>query len=174
MSEQKIHTNQFWHLVDTTYPNLLHHNAKIGKGIIQSISYKANINPESEGIVTRYYFSSRNDPKENLFESIRTNEFSELPSRFKAFYVFDDYQIAEKALGEWFSNNNREIEECLLLPNCKTHRADTGWLNCKENQWEEYAQKYWDGNMSESPFPEILAEGSIYFPRWEEFNLIGQ
>ena len=174
MSEPKIHTNQFWHLVDTTYPNLIHHNAKLGKGIIQSISCMAKINPELEGIVTPYYFFNMNDPKESLFEAIRKNAFSELPSRFKAFFVFDEYQLAEKALGGWFSNNNKEIEKCLLLPSCKTHRADTEWLNCKEIQWEEYAQKYWDGKMSESPFPEIVVEGSIYFPRWKEFNLIGQ
>ena len=174
MSEPKIRADQFWHLVDTTYPNLLHHSAKLGKGIIYSISYTANINPELEEIGTPYSIFNLNDPKENIFESIRKNEFSELPSRSKAFFVFDDYKLAEKALGKWFSNNNREIEECLLFSNCKIHRADTEWLNCEENQWEEYARKYWGSKMSESPFPEILVEGPIYFPKWEKFNLIRQ
>jgi len=174
MPKPETYTNQFWHLVDTRDPNLLHHNAKLAKGVIHSVSHTVNRDPKLEGIVTLYSLLNSNNPKEKLFEAIRANQFNELPSRFNAFYVFDDYQLAERASGEWFSNNNKEIEECQLLPNCKIHKADTGWLDCKEYQWEDYAHKYWGGKMCESPFPEILVEGTIFFPSWKEYNLLGQ
>jgi hypothetical protein len=49
------------------------------------------------------------------------------------------------------------------------HKADSLWLNARAEQFEENAEKYWEGEMTESPFPEVIVNGALYFPDWESF-----
>ncbi len=61
------------------------------------------------------------------------------------------------------------MHECRLLVGAVTHKADTTWLNCHEDEWVNCANKYWSGLMSNDAFPEVIAHGAIYFPNYKEF-----
>lgn len=56
-----------------------------------------------------------------------------------------------------------------MLAGSVIHRADTNWLNSSPNEWPVAAQKYWEGQMSNTPFPEVLVHRALYFPGWESF-----
>ena len=52
--------------------------------------------------------------------------------------------------------------------NAKILRADAGWLDAQESQWTSNATRYWKGEMTADPHPEIIVEGAVYFPDWQD------
>ena len=89
-----------------------------------------------------------------------------------AAYVFDDYGLVERALKEWFPNELKTPREYRLLLDAVTHKADTVWLNANSDQWMQNSEKYWQGEMTQSPFPEVLIHGALYFPDWQTYPAI--
>jgi hypothetical protein len=166
-----IDDQPYWHLVSGSglSAHLFYNNVRVGKGALLSVSAGIQAEPEIENAQTPYSMSRINDKKESIFEKVRRTDFPTCPPRFKTLYVFDDYRFVERALNEWFPNETKVVYECRILIGSVTHRAETVWLNSLPEQWEEYAQKYWRGEMSANPFPEVLIHGAIYFPDWEAF-----
>ncbi|PLK49559.1 hypothetical protein C0V76_03735 [Uliginosibacterium sp. TH139] len=105
-----------------------------------------------------------------MFEEIRSARYPTCPPRLKSLYVFDDYALVERALREWFQNERKVVRECRLLVGAVTHKADTAWLNAHPAQWAQFAERYWVGEMTDNPFPEVLVHGALYFPEWESFG----
>ncbi|HLP98392.1 MAG TPA: hypothetical protein VK149_08100 [Sideroxyarcus sp.] len=164
-------TQQYWHLVPTVGTNamIFYNNVMVHKGALLSVSAGIRAEPHLLNAQTPYSFSRLNDEKEMLFERIRNSEFPDRPPRLKSLYLFDNYQLVEKALAEWFQNEPKNVHECRILLNSNVHRADTVWLNSLPTDWEKCARNYWEGKMSDNPFPEIIVEGAIYFPAHEAF-----
>ena len=162
---------QFWHLVPTDGTNaaMFYNNVRVGKGALLSVSAGIRSEPHIENAQTTYSFSRLGDSKEATFERVREDNFPTRPSRLKSIYLFDDYSLVERALAEWFSNELKTVHECRVLIESTIHKADAAWLNCVPNDWEEYANKYWAGIMSISPFPETIVDGAVYFPTYETF-----
>jgi hypothetical protein len=169
--EREIDDKKYWHLVPINgmYTGMFKNNVRVGKGALLSVSAGIAAEPEIANAQTAYSLSRIEDKKEKVFEGIRQISYPHLPSRLKTLYVFDDISLVERALNEWFSAEEKSIHECRILTNSITHKADTTWLNCSEPQWRTNAERYWNGEMSETPFPEILVHGAIYFPGWEEW-----
>ncbi len=167
----EISEKQYWHLVPNRGSNamMFYNNVKVGKGALLSVSAGIRTEPNIESAQTPYSFSRLGDGKETVFESVRKDTFPKHPSRLKSIYLFDDYGLVERALAEWFSNEEKTIHECRVLIGSAIHKADTTWLNCNPANWEECANKYWAGTMSEKPFPETIVDGAIYFPTYENF-----
>jgi len=92
-----------------------------------------------------------------------------LLSRIKTLYVFDEYSLVERSQVEWFQHDPKEIHECRIIKGSNFFRADTIWLNCSQDQWQERASRYWNGEMTDDPFPEVLVHGALYFPNWLGF-----
>lgn len=168
---REISETPYWHLVPNKGSDamMFYNNVMIGKGVIGSISALIKTHPDLEGIQTPYSLSRLGDAKEAAFESVRKLIYPEHPSRLKSFYLFDDYNIVEKALNDWFSNEQKTIHECRVISGSVIHKADATWLNCSSDNWEENANKYWSGIMSDNPFPEVIIHGSIYFPTFMTF-----
>ena len=166
----EIYEKTYWHLVTTDINAIVfYNNIKVGKGILASLSASIRAQPEIENAQTLYSLTHRNDEKEELFEAVRLNKYPERPSRLKTIYLFDDYAFVERALNEWFSPHSKTVHECRVLVGSVIHRADTNWLNCPESQWEVCADNYWAGEMSKTPFPEVLVDGTVYFPNYADF-----
>lgn len=163
-----IDDEPYWHVVGSLW--LFYNNVRVGKGALLSVSAGIEAEPHIHTAQTPYSLARRDDAKEALFEDIRRTKFPYHPSRLKTLYVFDDYSLVQRALDEWFPSEEKIVHECRLLQGSVTHRADTVWLNSLPIQWAEYAGRYWDGSMSETPFPEVLVHGAIYFPDWEMFS----
>jgi len=169
---KEISDKEYWHLVSSSGVNadMFKNNVRCGKGCVPSVSAIITNEPHLENAQTPYSLSRREDLKEQLFEEVRQKYFIHLPSRIKTLYVFDEYSLAEKAQAEWFKNEPKEIHECRIINGSKYFRADTTWLNCSQDQWQEFASRYWNGEMSGNPFPEVLVDGVLYFPNWLEFT----
>lgn len=150
---------------------MFYNNVRVGKGALLSVSASIQIDPNLEAAQTPYSFARMNDEKERAFEEIRQQYFPTAPPRLKAFYVFDELKLAERAKAGWFLNDPKDAHECNVLTSSVVHRADTIWLNYRQDQWSDYARKYWSGTMSANAFPEVLVHGALYFPRWREFPI---
>ncbi|MDQ1353748.1 MAG: hypothetical protein QG657_4055 [Acidobacteriota bacterium] len=162
----------YWHLVSTEYLclTIFYNNVRVGKGELPSVSAEIEAEPHTHNMQTPYSITHDDDEKEKFFEDIRSKRFQHCPSRLKALYVFDDYSLAQRALVEWYPNEKKIVYECRILPGSLTHKADTVWLNASRDQWVVNAMRYWEGAMTEMPFPEVIVHGAIYFPEWESFN----
>lgn len=157
----------YWHLVGASW--LFYNNVRVGKGALLSVSAGIEAEPHIQNAHTPYSLARLDDEKEALFEEIRRTKYPHCPSRLKTLYVFDDYALVLRALNEWFQNQNMTIHECRILVGSVTHKVDTGWLNSWPNEWPVAAQRYWEGQLSDNPFPEVLVHGSLYFSGWESF-----
>jgi len=167
LGPKSINDEPYWHLVGASY--IFYHNVRVGKGALPSVSAGIEAEPHLQNAHTPYSLNNINNGKENLFEKIRQTSYPHLPSRLKTLYVFDDYSFAVRAQSEWFPNEKKTILECRIFTCSVTHKVDSTWLITPSNQWPDAAQKYWKGEMSDTPFPEILVHGVLYFPNWEEF-----
>jgi hypothetical protein len=161
-----VYNRPYWHLVS---PNgFFYHNVRLARGELVSVSAIA-ADPYLEKAQTPYSMARLADVKEAVFENVREAQFPDRPQRLKALFVFDDLSLAERALKEWFPNEQRLLHECRIVCGSNIHKADALWLNASAEQFEENAAKYWQGEMTASPFPEVIVSGALYFPDWESF-----
>lgn len=168
---KQIDEKPYWHFVPTRGTNamLFYNNVSIGKGALLSVSAGIQAEPHLENAHTPYSLCRIDDRKERVYEKIRTEKYPTCPSRLKSVYLFDDPNLVERALNSWFRQEPKEVHECRLLAGAVTHKADTTWLNCHEDEWVNCANKYWSGLMSNDAFPEMIVHGAIYFPNYKEF-----
>jgi hypothetical protein len=170
--EVRLRPGSYWHLF---WPGgSLKHNARLGHGVIVSISFIADM-PGMEKVVSPFFMGRMNDAKELVWENVRKQSFNALPPRLKAFYCFEGRELAERANREWFVGREagaRELLELRIADTAVVHRCDSQWLDTPEDQWRASAEKYWKGEMTASPFPEMLVHGAIYFPAWQQFPLM--
>lgn len=135
---------------------LVSHNLFVSKGIYGSVDH-----PDIQNL----FFmgsSGENKKREQIFEEIRLKEFSVLPSRRSAVWLFDDYALAQKCGKEWgYIGQGRDLIEVEIFIRIKMLKADSNWINCVSSEYENNARKYWSGGMSENPVPEILFEGVL-------------
>jgi hypothetical protein len=158
----------YWHLVSPKQ-SMFFNNVRVGKGAVGSVSAYIAANPELALAQTAYSMSRINDDKEKIFDDVRCAINPALPPRLKSFYVFDDRALADRAVAEWFASETKQIFECRVVRGSITHRVDTLWLNAQPAQWKANAEKYWRGEMTSVPFPEVLVQGTLYFPDWKSF-----
>lgn len=158
----------YWHL--THLKGRLLHNAYIGKGFCWSIS-GANLMPGMENAVTDYGLNARFSDKEADWELVREHEFPFLPTRLNALFLFDDEEVASRAANDphWFGDEKRELVRVRIIDGAREFRADARWLDSAgPGQCDERARRYWSGEMTNEPMPEIIICGLVYFPDWQQ------
>jgi len=158
----------YWHLIPE-HGGLFYNNVRVGKGALLSVTAGIQAEPHLENAQTPYSLNTIHDAKERVFEEIRLKHYPTCPPRLKTLYVFDDPDIAERARAEWFRDEPKIVHECRILAGSVVHRADSIWLNCPRSDWQACAHRYWRGDVSENPFPEVLVHGALYFPDWQTF-----
>ncbi|HPD82673.1 MAG: DUF2441 domain-containing protein [Alphaproteobacteria bacterium] len=162
----------FWHTADgSMFTETMLHNARIRKGYFPSGSMTADIVPDGT-IQSPYTAFNDNKKKEEVWESIRKTEFSNIPSRIEAIFLFSDQSSLQNALKNWWPNQIRAVFQARFIEG-KKFCADASLLNSTEQHWEENAKKYWNGESSDNPIYEIIVNGIIYFPEWETFQFLG-
>jgi hypothetical protein len=164
---KEIRDQVYWHLVPPSGFNvdMFKNNVRVGKGALLSVSVGIAAEPHLENAQTLYSLSRIEDLEERLFEEVRRKNFPHLPPRIKTLYVFDEYSLAERAQAEWFQNDPKEVHECRIIKGSNFFRADTIWLNGSQDQWQERVSRYWNGEMSDNPFIEVLVHGALCFDR---------
>jgi hypothetical protein len=121
--------------------------------------------------VSHYSFAKLGDPKEAVWEGVRRQSFAHLPSRLKSFYCFENIDLADRAAKEWFGNESRTPLELRITTAAVMHRCDAKLLETTADDWPGSADRYWKGEMTNQPFPEIIVDGPVYFPGWEQFPI---
>lgn len=165
---REIGDRRYWHIVDPG--SFFKNNVRVGKGALLSVSAGIAAEPHLHNAHTLYSLARSGEDKEALFEKVRLERYPHRPSRLKTLYVLDEYSLVTRALAQWFPNESKEVYECRLLLGSVTHKADTLWLDAPQETWLSSAEKYWEGVMTETPFPEVLVHGALYFPGWKAFS----
>jgi hypothetical protein len=160
----QLQPGHYWHLAQARGSMLLH-NAFLAQGICWSISSFGR-RPGMENAITMYG-AFGNPEKEQAWERIRLDINPELPTRQHALFLFDNAEQAERAWQTWFPNENRVLVEARIVVGSAVHRADSRWLHCLQQQWDDNAKPYWRGEMTADPLPEVIVDGGVYFPDWE-------
>ena len=91
----------------------------------------------------------------------------------KALFLFEQEAAAHRAMAEWFQKENRRIVDVRVVVGSRYHRADAQWLERPKDEWPDAAHRYWAGDMTADPRPEIVLEGHVYLPSWDTFALFG-
>jgi hypothetical protein len=158
----------YWHLTPET-GGLIRHNARLAKGVIMSVGVTAMMG--LSGATTRHAMSAAENAKEQLWERTRLQINEALPSRMKALYCFEKRELADRAAREWFGNEARLTLKLRITTTALTHTGDAMLLEAREQDWQDAAEQYWKGKMTDRPFPETVVQGAVYFPDWESFPM---
>jgi len=162
-----IINRDYWHLTHDS--GMLPHNVFLSKGFSFSIS-AVNLMDNLQGAVTPYGSGALFADKEQAWEAIRKAEFPDLPTRINALFLFESREVAQRATAEWFDKENRVLVRAQLANGSRTFRADARWLDgATTDNAEHRARRYWSGEMTPDPVPEIIVCGLVYFPDWEEW-----
>lgn len=183
-----LNPNEFWYITPkspgdnldkyTNIPFLLH-NTFLGKGIAPAMTdllkgISINQCQENNKVKQRV---------EEIFERIRSNEYSHRPSRLRCYFLSLSKQVAEKRFKDWnkYSDDRHIIVKCyLILSSGKYHLANISEYEeaTKKNAIstiEEYARSYWEGVTEADTGDkriELLADSALYFPDWNNFPKI--
>jgi hypothetical protein len=141
------------------------HNVWLAEGIGTSIAMMSRT-PGLERAVSPYAIKIMSDAKEQAWEAARLAVNAKLPSRKGAVFLFESEGQAAAAMQTWFPKETRTLIEARIVKGATVHVADTRLLDCRENEWDANARKYWQGEMTAAPFREVLVDGRVYFPGW--------
>lgn len=164
---EEVDETSYWHLASPDGVGFFYHNLYCCKGILHSVSYMIEIDPNLASAVTPYSLLNTEVEKEAVFEKIRAENYSSLPSRLKALFVLRTKADVERVLSTWFINETRTPHEAWLLGHSVTHVGDSIWLDSMD--LESAARSYWSGQLTETPLMEVIVHGTLYFPGWEKF-----
>lgn len=104
---------------------------------------------------------------EKIFEEIRQNEFTQLPSRYSCIYLADkdNVELWHKKALEQLKQKEFPIYE--FKATGQIHYADPEWLEVdivSDDEFRDIARKYWDGEASptaKEDLREILFSGTL-------------
>ncbi len=165
----EIDDTAYWHVAARN--SLVFHNARLGEGIFWGASATAQL-PGLQNVISPYAAYHADREKEAVFEGVRACEFPGRPSRMKAFFLFDSLTRAEEAQRSWFGQEDRIVVETRIVAGSNRHRADARLLDAHKADWEANARRYWSGEVTADPRPEVIVHGLLYFPEWEKFSLL--
>lgn len=156
MSEFRKNETEYFHLVGFNKSTVI--GLIDGRNPLASATF-ARRDPVLKNATMPYELFNLEKQKEEVFEQIRAKKYPEKPPRLGSFFLFDDPALAKAKNQEWFQGK-RILCKVQLLQG-RTFKADSFWLNCKPENYEENAQKYWSGEMNQNPAPEIIFDGMI-------------
>ena len=126
------------------------------------------IKPGNWGRIINSYSIGQGQPwivaREFIFETIRSAEFNELPSRFSSSFVFESLDDANKYKKE-FTQWNSLYEVEIVSPDLPMHRAGFNHISFPNNEVEfvpvtvNSAKYYWKGEDIQTP--EIITHSPL-------------
>lgn len=159
----------YWHSTGST---MFLWNSKLRQGWCPSISWIVEQNPEMADATTLYAALNAHQDKEQVWEQIRSAEFSHLPSRNKALFVFPTLGELEMAENTWWQVTQRRRVQILVAADANIHAADSRWLDGEPSNWEENSRRYWSGELSSVPLREVIVHGMAWIPNIGDYEPI--
>jgi hypothetical protein len=158
----ELHPQVFYHVAPSEGTHL-YHNVFLGKGFVRTVSAM-----DLADAVTPYSAHGRENPKELLWDETRKKVDLRLPSRLGAMFLVASEEVAHTIIAKWFSHENRNILRARVVVGSVAFIADAIWLDANEPDWPANSEKYWRGEQSLRPIPEVIVHGAVYFPDWEQ------
>lgn len=158
----------YYHAIDP-HDNIFCNNVFVGKGIVTAISAMRGSTPAYAGFRSPYEAFTRERPKEDAFEAIRSKEYPDAPPRMGALFLFDSLSSAEQANATWWQGQRIVLQAQILFAH-RFGKFDSQWLNASKDQWESAARAYWSGSMSNAPQIEALVDGMVQLIGWEPYG----
>lgn len=157
----------FWHAPSD---GLLLWNARLRKGWTCSVSSIVDTSG-SEDFTTPYAALHKDREREAVWERVRQEGFSELPSRMKALFLFKSREDGERANATWWAGENRLLIPVLVPVASKLHIADSKHLDTSIHHWESNARRYWNGEPTDDPHMEVILHGAAWIPNIDRYNI---
>ncbi len=160
-----------FHAINVNDP-IVCHNLKAFKGRFPAMSALRRANPALALAMSPYEASTRERPKEECFEQVRARQFPRCPSRLGCFFLFPTRESAERCSPEWF-NGARVILEAQIVSGANVGIFDARHLDAPPDRWEVAARRYWAGELTADPRPEVLVDGEVQLVGWEPHARLG-
>ena len=148
------------------------HNASLGKGLLPSPTVM------NDGIEPKSLKGGAAKDAEILLEDVRVKDYPALPSRLCCYFLNKDEDVAVHRMAD-ILRGNKTLVRCLLVMNgAKIHFADSRIYERLEGRPDDrdLAISYWQPfdpkNDEDRRHLEILIDGALYFPDWQEFPTI--
>lgn len=105
---------------------------------------------------------------EFIWETVRNNEFPEMPSRTESLFLFDNLENA-KDFKNRYRDTNYQIANVNLIDGTM-ESFDMNWFsnvpsNIPLTEVQEYARNYWSQKQTDKPVVEVLFQGKY---KWDE------
>lgn len=161
---------ELFHAID---PNdgMFCHNIALSKGQLIAVSLARQAHPEWEGILSPYEAFTREREKETIFERVRASIYPNCPPRLGSIFLFPTREAADKANSDWWSNQ-RQILLAKIVQAPRVGTFDAKLLDATSDEWEKSAHRYWSGEMTYNPSPEVLIDGIVQLYGWESYGRI--
>lgn len=140
-------------------PNLPYFRSALNTGQISAPALSNLLCPKGNA-ASPYQAFNQNQDKEQFFEKIRSQHYSDLPSRLGAIFLFPDLKTATLANKLWW-NETRSLHEARSKYCYSKFIADSEWLNCTKNDWESCAHSYFNCERTKTPLLEIIFVGIV-------------
>jgi hypothetical protein len=161
----------FFHAFNPTDP-MFRHNLYVGRGRLSSASAVRDADPALAGIMSPYQALTQHREKEECFEQVRLREFPELPTRLGCIFLFLTREGADRGNAEWWNGVN-VILEARIVSAVSVGTFDARQLEALSDQWEAAARRYWAGEFTADPRPEVVLCGTIQLAGWEPHARLG-
>ncbi len=136
-----MQNKKLYYLASDPNDKIFEHNLKICKGVFPSPSYISATDENLKNMVSPYQMLHQDKMKEAAFEETRKTYYPARPSRMGAIYLFPNLETAEVANKKWWGNQ-RNLYETKIKNGSIVMVADSEWLNCSEDEFEENAHNY--------------------------------
>lgn len=148
------------------------HNASMGEGLADALDDLL------VGIAPATMKRGAARDAEILLESIRAQEFPNLPSRLRCHFLSVDRETAERRASDMFRGDRSVVRCRLVLSSGRFHYADVSLYESLEGRPDDraLARKYWQTfnptELGERQRLEVLADSALFFPDWRKFPRI--
>ena len=169
MSDKKVGDEVFVHFSLPGAADQLIEKVRKQCGYLESYSSSNS----RTGFQQQTMWATHGDPgvraRECRCEETRAKLFPHRPSRKNALFLLDAASVIA-AKNKWYNDNvQKYVLRVKVAHDANLHRADVNWFDHPDFfNSDEVVRNYWEGVLTRHPIIEVIVDGWVYFPMWNE------
>ena len=140
-------------------PNEEYFASAVKTGVLVAPDFINCLSPGAQAL-SPYAIAHKDKEKEQVFESVRLQNYKDKPRRLGSLFLFNNLSSAKLANDKWWDGTKNlyyvDVQHKLFELVC-----DSKWLDFPRQEWISSAHEYFKGNMTKSPLTEVLFIGSV-------------